>query len=250
MSLDVLPAAGCAAAVAALCAAGPSVIRRLPEPSDRPEAVGGGAEAEADVPAAAADPKVPYAVLAARTGLIWKLSATGAAVGAVVGLALGAVPALLPWTYLAAVGLVLAYVDAQTKLLPTRILAPSYVVLGALLGLAALLDDSAQPLVRAGLGWLAMGGFYFVLWFVHPSGIGYGDVRLAGLLGLALGYLGWGQLIAAMYAGFLLGGLGGGLLALLRVVDRKRYPFGPFMVLGALVGVTSGAALGSWYAAW
>jgi leader peptidase (prepilin peptidase) / N-methyltransferase len=222
MSLDLVPAAGCAAAVAAICATGPAVIRRLPE---------------------------PYAVLAARTGLTWRLAAAGAAVGAVVGLALGRVPALLPWAYLAGVAVVLAYIDAQTKLLPTRIIAPSYAVLGCLLALAALLDGSPQPLMRAGLGWLAMGGFYFVLWFVHPAGIGYGDVRLAGLLGLALGYLGWGQLVAALYAGFLLGGIGGGLLVLLRIVDHRRYPFGPFMVLGALVGVAFGGALGTWYAA-
>lgn len=242
MSLDVLSAVGCAAVTGALCAAGPAVIRRLPEPAP-------GAAAEADVPPAAPS-KVPYAELAGRPRLALQLGVAGAAVGAVVGERLGWAPPLVPWTYLAAVGVVLAYVDTHTKLLPTRIIAPSYAVLGFLLVLAAWLDGSADGLVRVALGWLVMGGFYFVLWFVHPTGIGYGDVRLAGLLGLGLGYLGWAQLFAGLYAGFLLGGIGGGALALARVVDRRRYPFGPFMVAGALVGLIFGGVLSGWYAAW
>ena len=57
-----------------------------------------------------------------------------------------------------------------------------------------------------------------------PARLGYGDVRLSGVLGIALGYLGWGPLLVGVYAGFLLGGVGGGLLSVLRVVDRKAYP--------------------------
>jgi leader peptidase (prepilin peptidase)/N-methyltransferase len=53
-----------------------------------------------------------------------------------------------------------------------------------------------------------------------------------------------------MYAGFLLGAIGGGVLAVAGLVDRKRYPFGPFMLLGALVGLLWGSALGDWYTAW
>ena len=154
------------------------------------------------------------------------------------------------WIYLAAVGVVLGYIDARTSLLPTRVIAPSYVVLVAALALAALLDGSTQPLLRAGLGWVVMGGFYLVLWVVHPTGLGYGDVRLAGLLGLGLGYLGWAELLTGMYAGFLLGAVGGLVLTGARLVDRKRYPFGPFMLLGALVGLQWGTALGHRYTAW
>jgi leader peptidase (prepilin peptidase)/N-methyltransferase len=250
MPPDLLACLGCAVGTAVLAAAGPAVIRRLPEPSSH----GAGptvadAAVEADVPDEGTA-KVPYRELAGRPGLAWRLAATGAVVGAVAGARLGAVPALLPWTYLGAVGVVLGYVDAQTKLLPTRVVAPSYAVLGALLAGAALLDGSLGGLERAGLGWITMGGFYFVLWFVHPAGLGYGDVRLAGLLGLALGYLGWAQLLTGMYAGFLLGGIGGGVMALARLVERRRYPFGPFMVLGALVGMAFGSALSDWHATW
>jgi leader peptidase (prepilin peptidase)/N-methyltransferase len=77
--------------------------------------------------------------------------------------------------------------------------------------------------------------------------MGYGDVRLSGVLGIVLGYLGWGPLLVGVYAGFLLGGLGGTLLTVLRIVDRKAYPFGPFMLLGALVGVLWGSDVAELY---
>ena len=70
--------------------------------------------------------------------------------------------------------------------------------------------------------------------------MGYGDVRLSGVLGIVLGYLGWGELLLGVYAGFLLGGIGGVVLSALRIVERKVYPFGPFMLLGAVVGVLWG----------
>ena len=70
----------------------------------------------------------------------------------------------------------------------------------------------------------------------------------AWLLGIALGFLGWGELMVGLFASFLLGGLGGGLLSVLRIVDRKSYPFGPFMLLGAVVGVVLGPAAAALYA--
>ena len=228
---DALVALLSAAVVAGLCAFGPMLIGRLPEP-------------RLDTDAAE---KIAYTELAARPRLAAKLAAVGALVGAAVGWTIGDEPVLFAWIFLGAVGTVLGYIDAQTRLLPTRIIAPSYAVLVALLLLAAGLDGSTGDLVRAGLGWLAFGGFYFAMWFIYPKGLGYGDVRLSGLLGLGLGYLGWGPVLVGMYAGFLLGGIGGALLALARIVDRKRYPFGPFMLLGALVGLAWGAAFADWY---
>jgi leader peptidase (prepilin peptidase)/N-methyltransferase len=127
------------------------------------------------------------------------------------------------------------------------VIAPSYAIVIALICVASILAADRHRLVGSALGWLAMGGFYFVLWFVYPRGLGYGDVRLAGLLGLALGYIGWSAVLTGMYAGFLLGGVGGGVLALLRVVNRKRFAFGPFMLLGSLVGLGWGKALADWY---
>jgi leader peptidase (prepilin peptidase)/N-methyltransferase len=109
----------------------------------------------------------------------------------------------------------------------------------ALCVLGGALGDWAD-LERAGWGWLLAGGTFLLLWLVYPAGMGYGDVRLSGVLGLALGFAGWGPLIVGVYAGFLLGGIGGSLLTALRIVDRRSYPFGPFMLLGAVVGILSG----------
>lgn len=260
MSTDLLASCLSAAVTAGLCALGPAVIRRLPEPvdgqpepMDGPEPVDGLPEPVDGQPVEPTRPmttKLLYRDLASSRRLSPRLALAGAAVGGLVGWRLGAVPVLGVWVYVGAVAVVLGYIDARTRLLPTRIIAPSYGVVVALLGAAAALDGATGPLLRAALGWLAMGGFYFLLWLVYPSGMGYGDVRLAGLLGLALGYLGWAETLAGMYAGFLVGAIGGVALAVAGLVDRKRYPFGPFMLLGALVGLLWGSALGDWYTAW
>jgi leader peptidase (prepilin peptidase)/N-methyltransferase len=216
----------------AVAAFGPVVIQRLPEPA-----------LESD----AAD-KVPYAELGRRPRLSWKLGVAGAVAGAAVGWRLDYDPISWAWVYLAAVGVVLGYIDSQTRLLPTRLILPSYVIVAALVLIAFAADDFARDdLVRAGLGLVVMGGFYRLMYAIYPAGMGFGDVRLSGVLGMALGYIGWGALLTGMYAGFLLGGVGGALLAIFRIADRRRYPFGPFMLLGALVGLTWGSTIGDWY---
>ena len=209
----------------------PRVIAALPEPADPDDA----------------KDKISYRRLAEVGSLPGALAVAGAVVCASLAWRLGWSAALPLWLYVGVVGVMLAYIDWRTRLLPTRIIAPSYAIVTALALLASALSGDWASLLRAGAGWLLAGGLFFVLWFVYPKGMGYGDVRLSGVLGIALGWLGWGELIAGVYAGFLLGAFGGGLLALLRVVDRRRYPFGPFMLAGALVGVLTGPALTAWY---
>lgn len=254
----VLVAVVCAQLVGASCWLGPRLIARLPEPEpdpedeDEPNAAHTDAAAEAPAPASPMDgadvpPKVLYVELSARPQLAWKLAVVGALSGLLVGLELNGQPIIGAWLFVAAVGTVIGYIDAQTRLIPYRIIAPTYAVMIALVGLAAALDGQTDDLVRAGLSWVAYGGFFFLMWFVYPRGLGYGDVRLAGVLGMALGYLGWGEVLVGMYAGLLLGGLIGGLLAVVKIVDRKRYPFGPFMLAGAYVGLLWGGAFTDWY---
>lgn len=258
LSTYPLAVTGCAVVTAGLAALSPALIRRLPEPlaeqpGEKPAGrVDSGDEAAPDdgLPVGGAAVKIPYSDLADGRFLSMWLGLLGACVGALIGARLWPGAALGAWIYLGAVGVTLGYVDVRTRLLPTRIIAPSYGVVVAALACAALVDGTAEALLRAGLGWLAMGGFYFLLWLVHPAGIGYGDVRLAGLLGFALGYLGWAEVVTGMYAGFVLGALGGLALAATPLVDSKRYPFGPFMLLGSLVGLLWGSALADWYTAW
>ncbi|GEP38507.1 hypothetical protein NPS01_21700 [Nocardioides psychrotolerans] len=206
----------------------PRLIARVPEPEDDPDLD---------------PPKETYVAIAALPGLTWKGALASALAGALVGTEVGLAWPLLFLLPLVPVGVALTVIDWRTMLLPTRIVAPSYVLVMALVLLAAALSGDTDDLVRAGWGWLVYGGSFFVLWFIHPRGLGYGDVRLAGVLGIALGYLGWGELLVGLYAGFLLGGVGGGLLSLLRIVERRAFPFGPFMLVGALVGVVGGAPL-------
>jgi leader peptidase (prepilin peptidase)/N-methyltransferase len=78
--------------------------------------------------------------------------------------------------------------------------------------------------------------------------MGFGDVKLAGVLGLTLGWLGWGQLAIGGFLGFFLGAVVGGLLMLLGRARRKsKIPFGPFMLVGALLAILWGDALWDGY---
>lgn len=230
--MDPLGTIALAAAVGALGGAlAPRVVAGLPEPTDADDA----------------KDKISYRRLAGAPGLAPALAAASAVVCALLAWTLGWSPALPMWLYLAVVGVVLSYVDWRTRLLPTRLIAPSYAVVVVLAVLASTLAGDWGALLRAALGWVAAGGLFFVLWFVYPRGMGYGDVRLSGVLGIALGWLGWSEVVVGVYAGFVLGALGGGALVLLRVVERRRYPFGPFMLLGAVVGVLAGPPFGAWY---
>jgi leader peptidase (prepilin peptidase)/N-methyltransferase len=191
--------------------------------------------------------KIPYAELGARPGLTVKLVIAAAIVGAIVGWQLAGSAIIAAWVYLAAVGVVLAYIDSQTRILPTRIIGPSYLVMIALTVIAWLIDDAPDDLVRAGLGWLIAGAFYYVLWWIYPRGMGFGDVRLSGLLGIALGYLGWPEFVLGLYSGFLVGGVGGLLLGMVGRTVKRKYPFGPFMLVGALIGLIWGQPFADWY---
>ncbi len=205
-------------------------------------------EPAATEPVAPEEPKERYDAIAALPGLAWKTALASAVASGLVGWRIGWDPALIVWAYLVPIGVALALVDWRTRLLPTRVIAPSYAVVVALTLLAGALSGDWDSVVRAGWGWLVAGGTFFLLWFVYPRGLGYGDVRLSGLLGISLGYLGWGELLTGVYAGFLLGGVGGLLLSVLRIVDRKAYPFGPFMLVGAVVGLLAGPGVAAWYA--
>lgn len=239
----------------------PHLIARIPEPEPEPAAETGvetdaesarqgephpdaGTELTAgEVPTAPVRDKVAYVDIARSPGLGPRAAITSALVGAALGASTGLDWILPCLVFLTPVGVALAVVDWRTMLLPTRVIAPSYAVVIALLLLAAAVQRDPHALLGAALGWAVAGGLFWLLWFIYPRGMGYGDVRLSGILGLALGYLGWAELLVGVYAAFLIGGFGGLLLSRLRIVHRKRFPFGPFMLVGAVVGVLFGPAV-------
>jgi leader peptidase (prepilin peptidase)/N-methyltransferase len=197
-------------------------------------------------PAEPAADKQPYADIAARPGLAWQSAVICAVIGALVGGAIDLTWPLLFLVPLVPVGMALALVDWRTRLLPTRIIAPTYLALVPLVAIAGLASGEPRLLLRATIGWAVMGGIYVLLWLVYPAGMGYGDVRLSGILGIVLGYLGWGPLALGGWSGFLLGGVGGVVLVALKVIDKKHNPFGPWMLIGALVGIVAGPEFAVW----
>ena len=166
----------------------------------------------------------------------------------VLALRLGPDPVLPAYLYLAAVGLALALIDLDVRRLPDALTLPSYPVVAALLALGAALGSGSGELVRALLGGLAMAAFYFTLFFAHPRGMGFGDVKLSGVLGMATAWSGWGAFGVGLFAGFLLGGLWGiALLVSGRGGRRSAVPFGPFMLAGTLLAVLAGQPLADAY---
>jgi len=163
---------------------------------------------------------------------------------ALVGWRVGLTPELPAYLYLSGVGLALAVIDLDHRRLPDALTLPSYAVLTVLLGVASLVLGDGWALVRAGLGMAALYAFYFVVMLVQPRGMGFGDVKLAGVLGLALGWLGWGELVTGAFLGFLYGaGVSLLLLASRRATRKSLVPFGPFMVAGAITAVLVGDRL-------
>jgi leader peptidase (prepilin peptidase)/N-methyltransferase len=155
--------------------------------------------------------------------------------------ALGVTWQLPAFLYLASAGLALAMIDIDTKRLPNALTLPSYLIGGLLLLAPAIADAMWNEYLRAWLGALALYAFYFILALIYPKGMGWGDVKLAGVLGLYLGWLGWGVLVVGGFLGFLLGAvLGGALMALRRAGRKSKIPFGPFMLLGSLLAILWG----------
>ena len=157
---------------------------------------------------------------------------------------------LVAYWYFAAISIVLTLIDLDTRRLPNAIVLPSYAVAGALLTIAALLSSDWQSLVRAAVSMTVLFAFYSILSLIRPAGMGGGDVKLAGVIGLYLGWIGWGAVAVGAFAAFLFGGLYGIALILLRRAGRRTaIPFGPWMILGAWTGIVAGQTVGQAYLA-
>lgn len=150
--------------------------------------------------------------------------------------------------YFAAISVALALIDIEVHRLPNSIVLPSYVVAAVLLGAAALLDGDPAALVRVAIGGACLYVFYFILALIYPGGMGFGDVKLAGVLGMYLTYLGWAQLLVGLFLGFFVGGVSGLVLVILRRAGRKsKIPYGPYMLVGAWLAVFGGDVIADTY---
>jgi leader peptidase (prepilin peptidase)/N-methyltransferase len=150
--------------------------------------------------------------------------------------------------YLAAISVALAFIDLDTHKLPNRIVLPAYGVGIVLLGFASALSGNYDSLLRAAIGGAALFLAYLLMALAYPRGMGLGDVKLAGVLGLFLGWLGWGPLVVGAFGAFVLGGVFSIILLALRRVGRKSgIPFGPWMLMGAWVGIFWGNTIFAGY---
>jgi len=178
---------------------------------------------------------VRYPLLELSTGV---LVAAAAAVAPDVWTAilLGALVSMLP---------AIAVIDLEHRIIPNRMMYPSLLVFPALVLLAWALGGEVDP-IRALLGALAYGGGLLVVAAVS-GGMGFGDVKLATVIGIALGGLGLRYVAVAAAAGILAGGVAAaGALALGRG-RKSAIPFGPAIALGAIVSVLVGEQIAAAY---
>jgi leader peptidase (prepilin peptidase)/N-methyltransferase len=148
---------------------------------------------------------------------------------------------LIAYLYLMAISIALALIDLDTHTLPNGIVLPAYVVVPVLLTAASAISGDWGALLRAAVGLVVLGGVYLTLALAVPGGMGLGDVKLAGLLGFALAYLGWGPLAVGSFGAFVLGGTFAiALMIVGRAGRRSGIPFGPWMLAGAWVGIAVG----------
>ncbi|WP_202876310.1 A24 family peptidase [Kribbella sp. VKM Ac-2566] len=183
---------------------------------------------------------VRYPLVELATGLLFSA----------IALRLDTVAALPAYLWFTGAGVALALIDLDVRRLPNAIVAPSYPILLALLVGAAAWDHDGRALIRAVIGGAALFGFYLLLAVAYPAGMGWGDVKLSGLVGAVLAYLSWQALLVGALAAFVLGAaVGLVVMGIGRGGRKTALPFGPFMIAGVLLAVFAAGPLSAWYEA-
>jgi leader peptidase (prepilin peptidase) / N-methyltransferase len=139
---------------------------------------------------------------------------------------------------------ILAAVDLEHRRIPNRILGPMAIVAIVLLSIAAMVQGRPEILRRSAFGALAYFAPMLLLGLVIPSSMGMGDIKLAGYLGLHLGWFSMQRVLTGAFLGFLIGAvIGVGLMAAGKKGRKDYVPFGPSMALGAAIAVLMGGSL-------
>ncbi len=142
----------------------------------------------------------------------------------------------------------LSFIDLEHYILPNRIVYPLAGAMIVLLGFASLADGNLDAFVRALIAGLVSFGIFFALHLVSPRSMGFGDVKLSFTLGLALGWIGWGEVFLGLFLGFLYGAVIGIFLLATRLRARNQaVPFGPFLAAGTLTALLVGGTVITWY---
>ena len=203
---------------AALATATPTILRALPAPSDDPQGD-------------------PYAPLATRRFAVVTFVLTGALGLLVVALA----PMVaFAWMGLGTMGVLAAMIDARTEYLPKRLMHAGWALTAIGLLTTALLVRDWQVALRAAIAASAVAGLFWLFWR-FGGGFGYGDVRLAPIIGAAAASVSWTLVAGAL----LLGGLAGVVWGIAwRALGRGRaFPYGPALVAGPYLALALNAFL-------
>jgi leader peptidase (prepilin peptidase) / N-methyltransferase len=196
------------------------------------------------VPEAGEPVRTPYRVLASGPRLRPMLAAATGLTWTILAATVGWAPELPAFLWVGAIGVAMAYVDMREHRLPDPLSAAALAGAALLLAAAAVVTSGWGAYGRAWLAAAAMFAAFLVLALLRPADLGLGDVKLAGVLGLVLGWQGWGEVVVGAFLGFLLGGLTGvGLMLAGRAGRRSSIPFGPIMLLGALAAIAWGHPL-------
>jgi len=173
-----------------------------------------------------------YPLVEALTGVLWALvmwarwdDASGIALGIVL------VTVLIP----------IAIIDFEHRIIPNRITAPAAIV-AILIGLLLDQDFVVEQLIAGA----AAGGFFLLAAIAYPRGMGMGDVKLAGMMGLYLGRAVGCAILVGLVAGVVVGGV---IMSRVGVREgrKQQVPFGPFLALGGIVAIFAGDAVAEWY---
>lgn len=209
------------AAVAGLLALGvPALLRRLPEPVADP-------------------PEVPYATLAGWAPLLPLAVAVSAALAGLLAWRVEPTRLMVALVPLLPLCVLLAYVDWRVQRLPKAPILAATAVGLCLLAAEWLWTRDTAAVLGALAGLVIARSAFWLLWRMLPHAMGFGDVRLAALVGLVLGRLGWEQLAVGLWAGlaiFGVWGIGRAVAQRSRTAMREPLAYGPFMILGMLVG--------------
>jgi leader peptidase (prepilin peptidase) / N-methyltransferase len=156
--------------------------------------------------------------------------------------------ALPAYLVLAAALVALSAIDLEHYILPNRIVYPLTLAMIVLLTIAAVGDDDLDAIKRGLVAGAVAFAIFFMLHMISPRSMGFGDVKLVFVLGLSLGWLGWGELLVGLFLGFLYGAVIGIALIATRVrAKSEALPFGPFLAAGALTAILVGDAIITWY---
>jgi len=144
--------------------------------------------------------------------------------------------------------LALAVIDIELFRLPDLIVLPLLAVSIPLIAVSSLIQDEPMRIRYALAGGALYFGFLFVAHLVYPRGMGFGDVKLAAVMGLYVGWLGtsYSTALALVLWAMLIGFVAGSVVGIILMAARRRsapIPFGPFLALGTVVAVLLSSGL-------